>query len=119
LHYIKTGDDIYKTKANATTFSTALTYYDSALITAEKSNVKELVAKAHFAKGRAYDAWNHDPLKTIEYFLKAEQFYSQIDSNKALASYIGHLVAHTASANTPWKAFQKIFVKNSNPTSSR
>ncbi len=99
IRYIRIGDSIYKTKANETTFSSALVYYDSALLFAQKSKRKELIAKANFAKGRAYDAWNHDPLKTIDYFLKAEQFYAQVDSNTHLSYYIGHLIAHTFEKN--------------------
>lgn len=93
--FIRTGDSIYATKSSYTTFLKSMQCYDSALQAAENSHDTALIAVAVFAKGRAYDAINNNPQKTIDYYKEAARLYSTLPDKYIEALYIKHLVAHS------------------------
>lgn len=95
MSYIKNGDRIYAEKANYSNFSKSLELYDTAWQIASRSNDLNLLAQAVFAKGRAYDAINNNPQKTIDYYTEAAGLYAKIPHNDVKALYIKHLVAHS------------------------
>ncbi len=94
-NYIKQGDSIYSQKASYSNFSKSMELYDSAWQIATKTNDTSLIAQAVFAKGRAYDAINNNPQKTIDYYTEAAQLYATIPGQQTKALYIKHLVAHS------------------------
>jgi two-component sensor histidine kinase len=95
LQLIKRGDSIYSLKSDFTTFSKSLELYDAAWQIAVKTGDTGLIAATIFAKGRAYDAINNNPQKTIDYYTQAAQLYTRVPNNEIKALYIKHLVAHS------------------------
>jgi two-component sensor histidine kinase len=93
--FIRTGDSLYATKSSYTTFLKSMECYDSALQVAEQSYNTALIAVAVFAKGRAYDAINNNPQKTIDYYKEAARLYASLPDKYTEALYIKHLVAHS------------------------
>jgi two-component sensor histidine kinase len=93
--YIAQGDAVYRQKNNYDAFSKSIEYYDTAHQIASRSGNKYLIAQTTFALGRAYDALNEDPQKTIDYYTEASSLYAQISNNQNKALYIKHLVAHS------------------------
>lgn len=93
--FIRTGDSLYATKSSYTTFLKSMECYDSALQVAEQSHNTALIAVAVFAKGRAYDAINNNPQKTIDYYKEAARLYASLPDKYTEALYIKHLVAHS------------------------
>lgn len=93
--FIKKGDSLYATKAGYTTFSNSMQLYDSAMQIAVNLHDTALIAMSVFAKGRAYDAINSDPQKTIDYFKEAAELYAVLPGKYNSALYIKHLVAHS------------------------
>jgi two-component sensor histidine kinase len=93
--YIQKGDSIYAEKANFLSFSKSLDLYDSAWHIAQKNGDTSLMADAIFAKGRAYDAINNNPKKTIEYYTDAAKFFAVLPDKQEKSLYIKHLVAHS------------------------
>jgi two-component sensor histidine kinase len=93
--YIHKGDSIYAQKASYLAFSKSLDLYDSAWHVAEKNGDTGLMAVSIFAKGRAYDAINNNPKKTIEYYTEAARLFAALPHMKQKALYIKHLVAHS------------------------
>lgn len=93
--FIKKGDSIYTQKANYSNFSKSMELYDSAWQVASKTNDTLLKALAVFAKGRAYDAINNNPQKTIDYYSDAAQLFGLLPNQENKALYIKHLVAHS------------------------
>ncbi len=94
IQYIVKGNGIYEAKSGVDVFAESIKYYDSAFSIAEKSNDNLLLGASYFAKGRAYDAWNKQPYKTIEYYGKAAVYYSKIPGRQERTLYLKHLVAH-------------------------
>ncbi len=95
LKLIKKGDSIYSQKANYSTFSKSGELYDSAWQIAQQTADTNLIATAIFAKGRAYDAMNSNPQKTIDYYSQAAALFATMPHQKIKALYIKHLVAHS------------------------
>lgn len=95
INYIHKGDSIYAKKTDYSTFYKSLALYDSAYQIAEKSNDTFLIAQTIFAKGRAYDAINNNPQKTIDYYTQAAKLYAALPNQQANALYIKQLVAHS------------------------
>lgn len=93
--YIHTGDSIYSTKSSYSTFLKSMEFYDSALHIAQDSHDTSLIAVAVFAKGRAYDAINNNPQKTIDFYKEAARLYATLPGKYIEALYIKHLVAHS------------------------
>jgi two-component sensor histidine kinase len=93
--FIRTGDSLYATKSSYTTFLKSMECYDSALQVAKGSNNIALIAVAVFAKGRAYDAINNNPQKTIDYYREAARLYATLPNKYIEALYIKHLLAHS------------------------
>ncbi|RYD53211.1 MAG: sensor histidine kinase [Sphingobacteriales bacterium] len=86
------GDSIYSQKQSYSTFEQSLVYFDSAQLIADQSGEAALLARAIFARGRVYDAWNKNPQKTIDLFSKAAELLRQTGDPKYY--YVKHLVAH-------------------------
>jgi two-component sensor histidine kinase len=95
VQLIKQGDSIYAQKANFSTFSKSLDLYDTAWHIAQQTADTNLIATAIFAKGRAYDAMNSNPQKTIDYYTQAAQLFAAMPNKEIKALYIKHLVAHS------------------------
>lgn len=95
IQLIKKGDSIYAKKANYATFSQSLDLYDSAWQIAQQTSDNNLIATAIFAKGRAFDALNSNPQKTIDYYSEAAALFATMPSKEIKALYIKHLVAHS------------------------
>jgi two-component sensor histidine kinase len=93
--YIHKGDSIYAQKANYFAFSKSLDLYDSAWHIAASNGDTGLMAVAIFAKGRAYDAINNNPKRTIEYYTEAAKLFAALPQMKQKALYIKHLLAHS------------------------
>lgn len=93
--YIKQGDSIYAQKASYSSFLKSMELYDSAWQIAEKTNDTSMIAQAVYAKGRAYDAINNNPQKTIDYYTEAARLYATIPGEQNRALHIKHLVAHS------------------------
>jgi tetratricopeptide (TPR) repeat protein len=91
---LRRGDSVYRMKEGYATFQKSLRYFDSARVLAEKSGDKELLGQATFARGRVYDAWTVEPLKTIELFTKATQLFGEAGLEDRYF-YAKHLIAHT------------------------
>ena len=95
FNFIHSGDSLYSSKASYLTFSKSLDLYNSAWQVANQSNDTSLLAACVFAKGRAFDAINNNPQKTINYYTEAAQLYATLPNKQAAALYIKHLVAHS------------------------
>jgi two-component sensor histidine kinase len=95
LQLIKKGDSIYAQKADYSSFSKSLELYDTAWQIAVNTNDTNLIAATVFAKGRAYDAINSNPQKTIDYYSQAAMLYTKVPDNEIKGLYIKHLVAHS------------------------
>jgi hypothetical protein len=94
MHYISKGNVVYAEKTGIDVFTKSMAYYDSAYQVANENGDSLLVAAAFFAKGKAYDAWNKEPGKTIEYYSAAANYYANIPSTYYHSLYLKHLVAH-------------------------
>ncbi len=94
MQLIKKGDSIYALKDNYGSFSKSSNLYDSAWNIAQQTADTNLIATAIYAKGRAYDAMNSNPQKTIDYYSQAAALYATMPDKKIKALYIKHLVAH-------------------------
>jgi two-component sensor histidine kinase len=94
MQLIKKGDSIYTQKANYSTFSKSGDLYDAAWQIAQQTADNNLLATAIYAKGRAYDAMNSNPQKTIDYYSQAAALFGTMPDKKIKALYIKHLVAH-------------------------
>ncbi len=92
---IKKGDSIYSLKSDYGNFSKSLELYDSAWQIAVKTKDNSLIANTIFAKGRAYDALNSNPQKTIDHYTEAAKLFATQTNNEIKALYIKHLVAHS------------------------
>jgi two-component sensor histidine kinase len=95
VQYITKGNEIYATKTGYNAYTTSMLYYDSAWQIAQNSNSDLLIGASYFAKGRAYDAWNKEPQKTIEYYKLATKYYEKIPYKFERSLYLKHLVAHS------------------------
>ncbi len=93
--FINQGNEVYKRKDNNVSFTESMDWYDKAQTAAENSGDSLLIAAAIYAKGRAYDALNTNPQKTIDYFTEAARLYAKFPEKEARALYIKHLVAHS------------------------
>ncbi|MDO7874419.1 sensor histidine kinase [Hymenobacter sp. ASUV-10] len=94
FHLLQRGDSAYARKAGYDSFAEALRYYDQAQALADRSQDTLLLAEAVFARARVYDAWNKQPLQTIEYFQRAAQLLARVPGQRARAHYARYLVAH-------------------------
>lgn len=92
---IKKGDRIYSQKSSYAGFLQSMELYDSAWQIANSSHDTSLIATTVFAKGRAYDAINNNPQKTIDYYKEAAKLYAILPGNYITSLYIKHLVAHS------------------------
>jgi two-component sensor histidine kinase len=91
---LHTGDSVYAEKKGYRSFARAQQYYDSAQVLAERSQDTLLLAEAVFARGRVYDAWNKEPLKTIDYFQRAAGLFRRLPAQRRRYFYARYLVAH-------------------------
>ena len=94
-NYIKKGDSLYASKASYLTFYNSMDLYDSAMQIASSTKDTGLLAASILAKGRAFDAMNSNPQKTIDYYTQAAQLYATMPSKQLRYLYIKHLVAHS------------------------
>ncbi len=94
-NYIRGGDSIYAAKANYLSFSKSLELYDTAWQIAVETNDTSLIALSIYAKGRAFDAINNNPQKTIDYYTQAALLYETMPKKQQKSLYIKHLVAHS------------------------
>jgi tetratricopeptide (TPR) repeat protein len=94
LDYIKKGDNIYRTKSGTGVFIESMVMYDSAWSLALQFNDSLLLAESVFAKGRAFDALNNNPQKTIDFYQNAANLFEKFSKDKIKSYYIKHLVAH-------------------------
>lgn len=95
--YIDQGYKIYATKTDPNCFVKSMSYFDTALDLAIQNSDTFQLARAYFAKGSVYDAWNKDKDKTIEYFSKSIETIKPLTNNpKALVKkiYTMHVLAH-------------------------
>lgn len=99
VQYIKKGNKIYATHTGLNAFAKSMLYYDSAWQIAYKTQDTFLLAVSYFAKGRAYDAWNNEPQKTIECFEQAAQLYKHLPEKYYHYLYINELIAHAFEKN--------------------
>jgi two-component sensor histidine kinase len=95
VNYIEVGNEVYATKASYESFLQSLLYYDSAYRLAIAGKDTSLIAKAVLAKGRAYDAINKDPQKTIAFYSQAALLYSRLPDKHNYSLYVKYLVAHS------------------------
>jgi two-component sensor histidine kinase len=94
FYYIERGDAAYAAKTGIKSFEKSLNYYDTAQRIADDTKDTLLLAEAMFAKGRVYDGWNKEPLKTVEYFTNASQLFKALPNSYTRYLYVKHLVAH-------------------------
>jgi two-component sensor histidine kinase len=97
--YIVEGNKIYAAKSGLQAFASSLAYYDIAWQEAQQNGDTLLLAATLYAKGRAYDAWNKEPLKTIEYFAKASELYKTLPGKYQRYLLVKHLLAHAYEKN--------------------
>ncbi len=97
--YIVNGNTIYATRSGLQAFASSLALYDSAWQIAQQTGDTLLMAASLFAKARAYDAWNKEPLKTIEYFDTASKLYRAIPEKYNRYLYLKQLLAHAYEKN--------------------
>jgi two-component sensor histidine kinase len=95
MSLIRKGNDIYATKSGFSAYTISMLYYDSAWKIAQKPQNNLLLCVTYFAKGRAYDAWNNEPQKILQYYKLAEECYSKMPTKFEKALYLKHLVAHS------------------------
>ncbi len=91
---VRAGDSVYAQKAGLRTLNQSLTYYDRAQAIAQRSADTLLLAEAVFAKGRVYDAWNQQPLKTVATFQQAASLFRRLPDQYVRYLYVRQLVAH-------------------------
>jgi two-component sensor histidine kinase len=90
---IKAGDRIYAQKNSYEDFLKSMETYETAYREAQRIGDTFLLAESTLAKGRAYDALNSNPQKTIDYYTQAASLYAHVP-DKPRALYIKQLVAH-------------------------
>ena len=93
--YIDIGDSIYATKSNINVFYQSMVYFDSAEYLATKLQNNYLLAYSAASKGSVYDAWNHEPMKTIEYFSKSVNYFAKVPDSLKSELYVRELLAHS------------------------
>ena len=91
---IREGNGIYAQKKSYNGFMQSMELYDVAWQKAVLIKDSLYLARTVYAKGRAYDAINSNPQKTIEYYSEAARLYKGIPQQYNKALYIKHLVAH-------------------------
>jgi hypothetical protein len=94
LNLIAKGNSIYKNKSGPETFIQSLELYDSAWSLSILLKDSLLIAEAIYAKGRAFDALNNNPQKSIDYYQNAANLFEKFSEDKIKPLYIRHLVAH-------------------------
>ena len=94
-YYISKGNEEYSKKAGLPAIVASQLFFDTAAVIANELNDSILIARSIFAKGKIYDAWNKEPIKTIEYYEKASEMYGRIDSMRMTQLYIKQLLAHS------------------------
>lgn len=97
--YLKKGNEFYAKKAGITTLLESQNYFDTASHIAASLKDSFLIAESVFAEGRVYDAWNKDPIKTIQYYQRAADLYSRLDSMADKHLYLVYHVAHAHAKN--------------------
>ncbi|MFM2388080.1 MAG: hypothetical protein RL660_2837 [Bacteroidota bacterium] len=98
--YISTGDGITSIPSPLPeTYANALLHYDSALQVAKISNNDYLLAISYNSVGKAYEAWNQNPEKTLEYFALAIQHYKRHGKMPYDEKYTRFLMAHAYMKN--------------------
>ncbi len=88
------GDSLYAQRSNASNFSNALIYYDSARIVAERLENPILKANCYQKLGNVYIAWNKEPNKTIEYYKEALKIFKNYSNKKIKSYYLNYIIAH-------------------------
>ncbi|GAB2855353.1 hypothetical protein GCM10027044_13980 [Hymenobacter ruber] len=91
---LQQGDSVYARKQGYGSFAQALLYYDRAERLAEQAQDSLLLAEAVFARARVYDAWNHEPQKTVRYFQQAARGFAHLPGQWRRYFYARFLVAH-------------------------
>lgn len=93
IRLIDEGDSIYSQKRSYHDFMQSMEHYERAYNLARQTNDTFLLAESVLAKGRAYDALNNNPQKTIDFYSEAADYYRHLP-DKQRGLYIRHLVAH-------------------------
>jgi two-component sensor histidine kinase len=94
--YLKIAEDIKQTDApQPEIYADAMLYFDSALQVAQVSENDYLLAKSYNGMGIAYDAWNHAPQKTTQYFLLSLKHHRKYKKQPYQEKYTRFLLAHT------------------------
>ncbi len=83
--YLDKGDSVFSLKSKVENFATAIRYFDTAAMIAEQYDVDSLKGYAYIFIGRAYDAWNKQPKKTIEYFILARKYVPSVKRTQDIA----------------------------------
>jgi two-component sensor histidine kinase len=94
MRYIAEGSRAYAQKSGYEAFAKSMMYFDSAWHLAARTGDSLLIAESMFAKGRAYDAWNHEPEQTIQHYATAAEYFEKHPGHFELSLYLKHLVAH-------------------------
>lgn len=92
--FIQLGNDVYAQKQGYNSFARSLAYYDSAQLIADRWGDRLMQARASYAKGRVYDAWNKDPRLTIHFYGQAADLYHKVPGERYHYLYVKHLQAH-------------------------
>ena len=91
---LQAGDSVYAQKQGYRSFAQAQAYYDRAQALADQGSDTLLLAEAVFARGRVYDAWNKEPVKTVQYFQQAADLFARLPGQWRRYYYARFLVAH-------------------------
>ncbi len=88
------GDSAYAQRQSYESISTSLKYFDRAYALVEYTHDTLLLAEAVFAKGRVYDAWNKDPVRTIGTMQRAVALFGRVPAARLRYYYARYLLVH-------------------------
>lgn len=94
---LKKGNDVYSNRGSMSQIGKSLLYFDSAHNMAQRLGDTVLLANTLFFIGNVYNAWNGEPQKTVDYYIRsAALFSSQPDAaSRVREFYLRYLIAHS------------------------
>ena len=94
---LKKGNSLYAQRSSMEKMGESLLYFDSGYNMAQRIGDTALLANTLFFIGNVYNAWNGEPLKTVDYYSRSASLFSKLhgEMNHVREFYLRYLIAHS------------------------